>query len=118
MVTRKSAEVPTVVLDVDELLAALVSVLVVETLAVLVMVKPLPSLALAWTTITKVALLPAVSVPMVPVMVPVPPTGGLVKEKAGPEDCDSETNVVPAGTVSVKRTVWASLGPLSLTVTV
>ena len=53
------------------------------------------------------------------VIVPVPPTGGVVGvNDVAPPVCVSDTNVVPAGTASVKETVWASLGPLLVRVTV
>ena len=66
----------------------------------------------------KVADAPRASVPMVPVMVPVPPTAGLVRVNVGPEVWASETKVVLAGTISVIATVWASLGPALATVIV
>src|SRR3954447_8835796 len=48
-----------------------------------------------------VALACAARVPIVPVTVPVPPAGGFESEKAGPLDCVTELNVVPAGTGSL-----------------
>jgi hypothetical protein len=45
------------------------------------------------------------------VIVPVPPTEGVVQEKSGPVDCDSETKVVFAGMVSVSETFAAFDGP-------
>ena len=55
---------------------------------------------------------------IVPVIVPVPPTAGLVRVNVGPEVWASETKVVLAGTRSVSATVWASLGPALETVIV
>src|SRR5579872_501104 len=95
----------------DELLARLGSDVVAVTLAVLLMVELLASLELAFTTTVKVALAPAAKLPMLPLRVPVPPTGGLAKVKVGPVFCASDTKVVPAGTASVRLTDWASDGP-------
>src|SRR5262245_8475411 len=74
------------------------------TWAVLRMRKPLGSLALALTTSTKVAVLPADSVAALAVTVPVPPGAGLLRLKAGPPVCANDTKVVPVGTMSVNCT--------------
>ena len=71
---------------------------------------------MAFTTIVNVAVAPAASVVADSVIVPVPPAAGVVLEK--PAGCVSDTKVVPAGVVSVSETVWASLGPLLVKVTV
>src|SRR5438132_1594938 len=82
----------------------LLSVLVVDTLAVLEMVVVAVSLGLACTTMRKAALVPEFSVPMLALnVVPELPTAGLVSAKLGPEVCMALTNVVPAGTVSVSE---------------
>ena len=65
-----------------------------------------------WTTTVIVALPPAASEAMLHVMVPVPPTAGVLQENPAPE---AETNVVFAGTVSVTETACAALGPALLT---
>src|SRR5438445_11512988 len=110
-----SAEAATVAEVLELLLAGLLSGVVVETVAVLVMVEPPASLELACTTNRKVAKPPAARVASVAVNVPEPPAGGLDSTKAGPAVWLAETNVVPAGTASVSVTPWASLGPLLVT---
>ena len=47
---------------------------------------------------------------------PVPPTAGVVHDQ--PAGADSDTNVVPVGTVSESATVVALLGPALFTVMV
>src|SRR5260370_819842 len=108
LVTLTSAEVATAALAVDVLSALVGSLVVLLTLAVFEIVEPLASLALAWTTSVKVALAPAARVLMRPETVPAPPAGGLLKEKAGPLLCVSETNVEPAGTAAVNATACPS----------
>src|SRR5438132_3583158 len=112
LVTARSADVATVVVTVDVLLAAFVSVVVVAAEAVLVMVEPLPTC----TTIVKVAVAPAASVGLVSVIVPVPPGAGVKLVK--PAGWVSETNVVPAGVSSVREMFCASLGPAFVSVIV
>src|SRR3954462_13230585 len=51
-------------------------------------------------------------------MVPVPPAAGVLQRNGVPVVCDSETNVVLAGTASVSETVDAADGPLFVSVTV
>src|SRR5205814_1610558 len=65
-----------------------------------------------------VAVAPLVSSPRLQVVVPVPPPGGVEQVNAGPAVCDSETNVVFAGTASLSATVKASDGPLLVTLIV
>lgn len=104
--------VPVVATD-DVLLPGFVSVLVAVTLAVFPIAAPAAP-GLTWTVIEKVAdVRPSDAI--VQVTVPVPPGGGLVHAKAGPVDCDSETNVVFAGTASVSETLAAFDGPLFVT---
>src|SRR5947209_8330070 len=78
LLTIRPAEATTVLLTVEELLALLASAVVLETLAVLLMVEPLASLALAFTTRLKMAVTPDARVGALAVMVPVPPTAGVV----------------------------------------
>src|SRR4051812_17537598 len=104
---------PTRVLMVNELLLMSVSNVVVETLAVFVMVEPTTAVLGTRTTITKVAVAPDGSEAMPSLTVPVPPGGGLVTEKAGPDVCIWETEVVPAATLSVSATPRAALRPRS-----
>src|SRR3954451_4785322 len=51
-------------------------------------------------------------------MVPVPPAAGVLHENGVPVVCDSETNVVFAGTASVSETLDAADGPLFVSVIV
>ena len=118
LVTLISACVEMDVVAVAVLLRRLISVVTVETAAVLLMVSPLVVLDSDCTTTVKLAEAPEASVAMVPLMVPVPPTAGLVMVNAGPEVCESETNVVLAGMMSDNKTVCASLGPVLATVMV
>src|SRR5262249_42730268 len=104
----------TVLVAVDELLPVFVSV-GLDAVAVLDSTVPSAVAAGTWTTMVKVALAPAAIVARLPVTVPFWPTGGLVKVKAGPDVCDSDTKVVPAGSASLSETVWASEGPALVT---
>jgi hypothetical protein len=99
-----------VVVTADVLFPGFGSAVVVLTFAVLLIV-PLAE-ALTFTTTVKVAVAPARSEPIVQLIVPVPPTGGLVQTNTGPAVCVSETNVAFTGTASVSETVCASDGPL------
>ena len=67
------------------LLARLGSLVAAATSAVLVMAVPSGVLGETRTTTVKVADAPRASVPMVPVMVPVPPTAGLVRVNVVPK---------------------------------
>src|SRR6516165_3715638 len=78
--------------------------------AVLLMVEPSASEAGALTTRVKTAEVPAARVVSVQEKVPVPPAAGTLLQ-ANPVGGVSATKVVPAGTMSVTVTVWASLGP-------
>src|SRR5438094_509328 len=82
------------------------------------MLVPVGVLALTWTTTTKVDEAPAASVAEVPVIVPVPPTAGLVTVKVGPLLCVSDTKVVFVGMLSVSTAFGAAAGPTLLTVIV
>jgi hypothetical protein len=116
-VTARSALVVpllTVVLDVAELLPGVGSVVAALTLAVSLMVLPTVAFegTLAMTLIVAVA--PAARVPILSLTaLPL-----LLSVNAGPELSDCETNVTPLGSVSASATVWASLGPLFVTVRV
>ena len=65
---------------------------------VLVIAVPLGVFGATKSVKLKLAEAPAASVAVVPVIVPVPPTAGLVRLNAGPEVWASETKVVLAGT--------------------
>ncbi len=99
-------------------MARLGSNVVAVTSTVLTIVAPFGVLVDTRTTTVKLAESSAASVPIVPLIVPVPPAAGLVKLNAGPAVCASETKVVLAGTTSESATVWASLGPAFATVIV
>lgn len=100
-------------LDDAVLFAGLGSGVVLETVAVFVIVPP--KAAAVWTTMVSVALPPDAIDGIVQVIVPVPPTAGLLHEKPAPE---AETNVVFAGTASITEIDCAVFGPALLTVTV
>ena len=72
--------------------------------------KPAPTL----TVSVKLAEAPLANVAHVIVTVPVPPTAGVVIVAAGPVFCASETNVTPAGNVSVNTALSAAAGPALL----
>src|SRR3954471_848875 len=95
--------------SVTLLLAGKMSVVWVETVAVLLIVDVSGMFALTCTTSVKVALVPPASVPMVAEKVPVPPTAGLDRVNAGPESCVADTKFVFAGIASDSATVCASL---------
>ena len=75
------------VVTVALLLARLGSRVAAVTSAVLVIVVPFGVLGDTRTTTVKLAEAPKASVPIVPLIVPVPPTAGLVKVNVGPEVC-------------------------------
>src|SRR5260221_724241 len=106
MVMPTTADVTTGVVTVAE--CGLPESLGLETVAVSVMLVPAGVLALTGTRTVNVAEAPAARVGVVPLIVPVPPTGGLVKVKVGTLVCLSETKVVLAGMLSASCTFWAS----------
>ena len=110
----RSAVASAIVVTAVELLLAGVGSADDVTIAVLLL-GPRGAATAICTTMEKVADVPAVSVAMEQETVPVPPTDGFVQMKAGPVGCDSETNVVFAGSVSVIVTLAASDGPLFVT---
>src|SRR4051812_32792349 len=111
-VTDRSAEpAPTVVVAVPLPLAPFGSEVVDVAVAVLVMTVPFATPAPTATVSVKTAL----PVPMLGFeqeTVPVPPTAGVVHDQ--PPGLDSDTKVVPAGSVSERLTVLALLGPALL----
>src|SRR4051812_16116666 len=108
LVTAISARVRTVVVAVALLLAPDTSVVMLLAIAVLLTVAPLTALGLRRTTTENVADAPAGSVAIVSPM----KFALFVRLNAGPVVWICETNVVPAGSESVRTTVWASLGPV------
>ena len=105
----------TFVVAVALLLPGLLSADAVVTEAVLASTVPAGVAASTPTTSVNTAL-PAGSVAIVHVTVPVPPTAGVVHDQ--PAGDASEVNVVFAGSASVSATVVALLGPLFATVIV
>src|SRR5713226_4263705 len=95
MLMPTTADVTTGVVTVAE--CGLVESVGLDTVAVLTMFEPPVALGLTCTTTVNVADVPAGRVVSVPLMVPVPPTGGLVTVKVGPLVWASETKVVLAG---------------------
>jgi len=114
--TEMSALRVTVVLTVEELLPGFGSVVVALTLAVFETVPVAPGLM--WTVMENVAEAPVANDASEHVIVPVPPTAGVTHENTGPVVCDSETNVVLAGTTSVSETPDAFDGPPFVSVSV
>ena len=96
----------------------LASVPTLSTLAVFEIDAPPSADAFAVATTVNVALAPAASVAMVPVIVPVPPLAGLVSTKVGPVVCIAEAKVVPTGMTSVSTTPVAVAVPEFVTVIV
>ncbi len=115
LVTAKSAAAPTVVVVVDELLVELGSLVVLLTVAVLLICVPLATVVLIITVIVNVSELPLGTVALVSVIVLVillkPRLNGSV-----PLVWLCDTNVSLAGNMSDNCTLWASLGPLLVTV--
>ena len=93
------------------------SAVVLETFAVFVMIVPVAVPAAMCRVMENVAE-PTGNKPIVQLIVPVPPTAGLLQENAGPVVCVSETKVVLAGVLSVSETAEAADGPLLVSVTV
>lgn len=100
---------------VELLFPATVSVVAEETTAVF-RTEPPARLGFACVTIVKVADAPAARLAMLHVTVPGEPTGGTTQVNAGPVFCTSETNRLAGGKESLRATVYASLGPLFVTV--
>ena len=84
-------------------------------LAVLVMVVPGVSPRLALTTSGKLAVALSAREAMVQVMVPVPPTAGMVAPQFHPAGTAKETKVVPVGMASVNVATPEAAGPLLIT---
>src|SRR5260370_13081 len=111
MVMPTTADVTTGVVTVALSSPGVKSGLSLLTVAVLMMFEPFGALPRTWTTTVNVAEAPAARLAVVPLMVPVPPTAGLVKVKAGPLVWLSETKVVFAGRLSVSCGFGAAAGP-------
>ena len=115
LVTARSAGGPTIdPVTVAELLAVLGSAVLLLTEAVSEKFAPAARLVGAETTRVKVSELPE-AMSALAVSVTVPPDWAKVKASV-PAVCVIETNVEPAGRVSVRTTPWAALGPLLVSV--
>ena len=115
-VTETSAEpTPTVVVEVALSLPVFGSGVVEDAVAVLEMIVPPAVPALTLTTSVKTAL-PTPRVAIEQLTLPVPPTAGVLQDH--PPGEESDTKVVPAGSVSARATDWALLGPAFVTVMV
>jgi hypothetical protein len=103
-----------------ELFAGVLSVVVEEMFAVPVMTVLPATVEPTRTTNVNVEVLPLpMFVVRVQVLVPVPPTGGLVQfHVPAPAVFAAETNVVLAGVAKVTDGVFAEFGPLFMTTTV
>src|ERR1051326_1476020 len=96
----------------EELLPGVASGVDDVTVAVLVRVLPLVALGATWAVMLNVAVADGASVAMLQEMV-----WPVVQVNVGPGGCDSETNVVLGGSVSLQLTLDAVDGPLFVTVT-
>jgi hypothetical protein len=112
---RSAAPVPTVVVSVSLSLPLFGSGVVDVIVAVLLRIVPPATDAFTLTVNVKTAL-PMVMFGFVHVIVPIPPTGGVVQVQ--PPGATIETKVVSAGTESVSERLVASLGPALFTVIV
>ena len=111
---ERSALAAVIVVEAVDVLGVVGSVDVVVTLAVLLR-EPVGAVAETRTTTVKVADAPEARLALVHVTVPAAPTLGFVHANAGPVFCNSETNVVLGGRVSVRETTVAGDGPLFVT---
>jgi hypothetical protein len=116
LVTERSAlAAPTVVVVVPLSLPGFGSVVEEEAVAVLVITVPGVTEGPTFTVSVK-AVLPGTSEAMVQDTVPAAPAAGVAHDQ--PAGVGSETNVVPAGRVSLSDTEAALLGPPLVTVIV
>src|SRR5438128_857111 len=102
----------TVVVAVPVLLPGFGSVEAVAPTALWVIVLLFGVLPLTLTTRVKTATCPAVTVALDKITLPVPPTAGAAVDQPVPVVTVADTNVVFAGTASVRVTVCASDAPL------
>ena len=115
-VTARSAAVVMVVGRLAVLSAGLSSEVPVLTEAEFVMIVPAATFGFTRNTRVTATDWPLSTTGVVQLTGPVPPTAGVVQ--VVPAGAVAETNVIPAGTVSVIVTLAASLGPLLIAVTV
>jgi hypothetical protein len=114
LVTERSATAFTVVVAVCELLAALESLVVAETVAVLLI--DAAAAAVGVTTSVNTADAPLATLGFVQFTVPFAPTAGVVQ--VHPAGAASETKFTPAGSASLSDALAATAGPLLVTVMV
>src|ERR1700752_1001183 len=107
---ERSAKAVAVAVVVELLFPAVGSLVVEETFAVFEIVTAFAATLPVSVNVAE-APLPRVATEQVVVAVP-------LQLKDGPAVCDLETNVTPGGSVSVRTTFCASLGPLLTTVSV
>src|SRR5947209_10687824 len=120
VIDRSALPVATVVVAVPVSLPEFGSTTMVELIlatAVLVRMVPWAVLGATWTMIWNVATAPEANVAAVALTVPVPPAAGVDNVNAGPAVCDADTNVVFAGTASLKVMLRAVFGPVLVSVT-
>ena len=115
MVTSADDEI--VVLAELLLFEEFVSVVADEAVAVLVTTVPFAIEGDAFTTSENWADSPFSKVGIEQVTVPPEPPGGVLQEAVGPVFWVRETNVMPAGRMSVNAALWAASGPELLRVT-
>src|SRR5258707_9825223 len=108
MVMPTTAEVTTGVVTVAE--CGLVESVGLDTVAVSVMFVPLGVLEMTCTTTVNVAEPPAARVAVLPLMVPVPPAGGVLKGEVGPPVWPSATEGGLARAFVPRCTVLAAGG--------
>src|SRR5256885_203551 len=114
---RAGIDAPMVVVTAELLFALLGSGGVELTAAVFVLVAPDGALGETLKVNWNAALAPGANEAFMQVIVPGPPTAGVVQVNGGPFCCDAETKVMFAGTVSVSVTFAAAEGPAFATVT-
>ena len=115
LVMLRSADALTVVVAVAELLAGLPSPVADVTVAVLL--STVPATTVGATAVVSVNTgLPTANDALLQVTAPPLPTAGVVHDQ--PATAGSETNVVPAGKVSLHDAVLATSGPALETVIV
>jgi hypothetical protein len=108
----RSAVAFTIVFTFEELLPGVESGVDDVTVAVLLSVLPFGAVGATCAVMLNVAVADGASAAMLQEIV-----GPVVQVNAGPVVCDSETNVVLGGSVSLQLTVDAVAGPLFVTVT-
>jgi hypothetical protein len=115
VVERSALSAPVVVVEVALLFPLLGSPVAEDTVALLLIVPPGAVVAATFTTSVKTEL-PTLALAVVHVTVPPEPAAGVVHDQPPGDAID--TNVVPAGNVSLRLTDTAGSGPMLLAVIV